>query len=253
MSVVKDTSPRINALVLHRICEGPVELFEDVSLGVFDSLFDSTQNIEYLGIDAAYGVNNPGNIVCLTFDDGYSSDWEIVFPRLVEHGAGATFFIVTDWIGREGYLTRTQIREMSAAGMQIGSHSQSHANFLDLDTDTITSELAGSRQTLEDITGTEITTFSFPFGYETPALIEGVLRNGYRYCCTSRHGIATRHARVIPRNSINSSMSCLDVHNTVTASISTRARWKVEDVGKSMLKKHFASIYPRIRAVITRK
>lgn len=253
MSMVKEASSRINALVLHRICEGPVELFEDVSLDVFKSLLDDTHDIEHLTIDAAYETNAPDNIVCLTFDDGYSSDWEIVFPSLVEHGVCATFFIVTDWIGRKGYLSRAQIREMNAAGMQIGSHSRSHSNFLDLEADVIISELTGSRQTLEDITGTEITTFSFPFGYETPALANSVFTSGYRYCCTSRHGIATRHTSIIPRNSINSAMSCLDVHNTVTASLSTRARWKVEDVGKSLLKKHFASLYPTIRAAITRK
>ena len=179
MSFTNKNGFQMNTLVMHRILDDSIMQFEDINSYIFKSIFE-IPCIKLLSIDSALEYSGKGNVVCLTFDDGFSSDWEIVFPVLQEHGASATFYVVTDWIGKSGYLTKSQIREMKDAGMQIGSHSHTHPDFRILDSDNIRHELTYSRQTLEDIVGGDITTFSFPFGYETTALAHKVFKMGYR-------------------------------------------------------------------------
>jgi peptidoglycan/xylan/chitin deacetylase (PgdA/CDA1 family) len=239
---------KIVPLVLHRIVVDSIVDFEDVRVEDFRSILD-LKDIYFHSLESAYSENNK-NVVCLTFDDGFASDWEIVFPLLQEYSATATFFVVTDWIGKKGYLTHVQIKEMSDSGMQIGSHSHTHPNLIDLDEDRINHEIRHSRLFLEDLLGKEVDSFSFPFGYENSYLIRKVLQEGYKYCCTSRHGIVKSHMGMLPRNSINSSMGMKKISATVNACYSTRTIWKMEDMSKFILKKYFNSLYFKIRSTV---
>jgi peptidoglycan/xylan/chitin deacetylase (PgdA/CDA1 family) len=63
-----------------------------------------------------------------TFDDGYRSDYEKVFPVLEAHGMNATSFIITGDIG-QGYddvLELSQMNQMYAAGWEFGNHTATH-------------------------------------------------------------------------------------------------------------------------------
>jgi hypothetical protein len=249
MNIVGNKSSRINSLVLHRIVSHESNCFEDVSCDTLRCLL-SMQNLRFLNLDAAMLDRGEDNIVCLTFDDGYSSDWDLVFPMLHEMGAKATFFVVTDWIGKPGFLSAKQIRKLHKSGMQIGSHSCSHPNLLELNHNLLEGELVNSRLILEDLLGEPITSFSLPFGIGGHATINAVLNCGYTHCCTSNHGVLRGYSNVIPRNSINKYTKITNLHSIVKAGIGQQYRWWAEDLSKSILKKYMASMYLRIRSVI---
>ena len=59
----------------------------------------------------------------LTFDDGGVSALSQVAPLLERNGWRGHFFVATDWIGRPGFLTADQIRDLDRRGHLIGSHS----------------------------------------------------------------------------------------------------------------------------------
>ncbi|MDO8941247.1 MAG: poly-beta-1,6-N-acetyl-D-glucosamine N-deacetylase PgaB [Methylicorpusculum sp.] len=81
----------------------------------------------------------PDNTVLLTFDDGHSSSYKIVFPLLKSFGFPAVISIVTSWIEaaphesvqygtdlrpRNDFLTWHQIKEMHDSGLiEIATHS----------------------------------------------------------------------------------------------------------------------------------
>lgn len=243
---------RTNALVMHRILNGCTAEFDDVHLSTLRLILNKPA-INFLTIDAALQGAAKGTVVCLTFDDGFSSDYEIVLPVLVDKGIKATFFIVTDWIGKSGHLKEHQIRSMYEAGMQIGSHSHTHPNFLRIDDDAINRELTHSRKKLEDIVGADVKVFSFPYGYENSTLSRKVLQAGYSYCCTSRHGLLRDASPVVPRNSINGTMSEKDIGRILEAKLSIRLKWAVEDVGKSGMKRCFPNYYYKIRSLLLGK
>ena len=129
-----------------------------------------------------------GGFFSLTFDDGAASDYEYAFPALVELGLRATFFVVPTRIDRPGQVTWAQVREMLAAGMEIGSHSMTHP-FLDgLDEQAVRREFGDSKRLLEDRLGAPVHAASLPHGWERPALAPLLAELGYRVFCTSRVG-----------------------------------------------------------------
>ncbi len=252
VSAGNKASFRLNSLVLHRVVPNIPENFEDISQRTLQCLL-AIPDIRFLSVDSALAYVGEGDVVCLTFDDGYSSDWDFVFPMLLEVGAKATFFVVTDWIGKPGFLSGHQIRKLRDGGMQIGSHSCSHPNFLKIDQISLKRELINSRLRLEDLLGEPITTFAFPFGIENASTTSDVFSCGYMRCCTSKHGIFRSSSEVIPRNSINKYTKINELSGIARPSIATQCRWWAEDLSKSMIKKYASSLYPKLRSIMLEK
>jgi len=100
----------------------------------------------------------------LTFDDGHASNYELALPRLRDRGLPAYFFITTDWIGSDYYMSADMLTELAAAGMTIGGHGASHSFLTDLSDADAQRELESSRDRLQDILGTPVTTMSAPGG-----------------------------------------------------------------------------------------
>jgi peptidoglycan/xylan/chitin deacetylase (PgdA/CDA1 family) len=138
----------------------------------------------------------------LTFDDGLASHYELAFPALLEQRLAATFFVTTALVDSPGYLTWSQLREMCAAGMTIGSHGHRHIDYTGLPTAAAQSELLRSRMELEDRLGTPATTFSAPYGFLNHALILAARNTGFRHICSSQPWLATPEAETISRLAI---------------------------------------------------
>jgi peptidoglycan/xylan/chitin deacetylase (PgdA/CDA1 family) len=125
----------------------------------------------------------------LTFDDGHASNYTEAFPALCELGLRATFFVVPTLVGTGGHVAWDQLREMVAAGMEVGSHSLTHPYLDRLDAATLEREFGESKAIIEDRLGVAVRAASLPRGGRMPAGLEGILgRLGYRVFCTSRVG-----------------------------------------------------------------
>ena len=238
-----------NAIVLHQIVQQRSKSFIDVTIKTLHHiLMKSKSKGELLTIDqASLKPNISGRAVCITFDDGFSSDHDLVLPELKKIGAKATFFIVTDWLNKPGYLTEKQVRNLSEEGMQIGSHSKSHPNFLNITAKERIDELRLSKQTLENIIDKEISTFSFPFGFYDDSCVQSVFDANYKICCTSKHGLSSCSNPIVPRNSINANTSLHRIDNILKATLVQRILWYLEDVVKENLKHSFPRLYKILR------
>jgi peptidoglycan/xylan/chitin deacetylase (PgdA/CDA1 family) len=122
----------------------------------------------------------------LTFDDGAASDYTVTFPILRELGLRATFFVVPTLVDAAGYVTWAQLREMVAAGMEVGSHSLTHPFVHALDRDGLVREFGESKRMLEERLGVAVRSASLPRGWEPPALRPVLEELGYRAFCNSR-------------------------------------------------------------------
>jgi hypothetical protein len=134
----------------------------------------------------------PGEVESLfysfTFDDGHASDYTHAFPVLSELGMRATFFVVPTLVDTPGYVTWQQLREMVAAGMEVGSHSLTHPFVDRLDRAGLEREFGESKAIIESRLGMAVHAASLPRGWPAPE-VEAVLRDlGYRVFCTSRIG-----------------------------------------------------------------
>jgi peptidoglycan/xylan/chitin deacetylase (PgdA/CDA1 family) len=131
----------------------------------------------------------PDRALCLTFDDGSASDYHVAFPLLKQFGLKATFFIVTGWVGTPGYVTWEQLREMSAHGMSIQSHSHTHPFMSRCTESELAMELSQSRRILEEYLQRAVEVFAAPGGDWNEPCRRIAREAGYRAVCTSRAGI----------------------------------------------------------------
>jgi len=100
------------------------------------------------------------NWLILTFDDGFLSDYEIVFPILKTKGIKATFFINERNIGLPGYLELSHLKEMAKDGMEIGSHGLTHRYLITMDKIEVIREIEESKEKLEQKIGVEVKSFA---------------------------------------------------------------------------------------------
>ncbi len=151
-----------------------------------DALADAGLRGASLGETLARG---DARTLALTFDDGCETDWTEAAPALRDRGFGATFFVIAGFLGRRGYLAPAQLRELAAAGFEIGSHSVTHRMLTALEPRELADELAGSRARLEDAAGVRVTHFSCPHGRWSPAIAAAARRAGYETVSTSEAGL----------------------------------------------------------------
>jgi peptidoglycan/xylan/chitin deacetylase (PgdA/CDA1 family) len=128
--------------------------------------------------------------VAISFDDGDLGQFENGHAELVKRGMTATFFITTDWVGRPGYVSWSQLREMRATGMSIGSHSRSHPFLSELKEAALRAELLGSKDVLDQELCQVTDTIALPGGDRPKRGLRPVLSQaGYRVVATSRWGV----------------------------------------------------------------
>jgi peptidoglycan/xylan/chitin deacetylase (PgdA/CDA1 family) len=138
------------------------------------------------------GAALPRRPVVITFDDGYVDAMKDVLPVLRPLGYPATFFIITGRIGERAFLDATQLKRLSAAGMDIGSHTVDHLELPSLDAATRTRQLAQSRKALEDLLGHPVRWFCYPAGRNDRASATAVGDAGYLLAYTTEGGSALR-------------------------------------------------------------
>lgn len=127
--------------------------------------------------------------VVVTFDDGDAGQYERGFRALRELGMRATFFVTTDWIGRAGFVTWEQLREMRAAGMEVQSHARTHRLFSALDATELVTELRGAKAALDAGLGQDTDILALPGGDWPRRPLRHLIGDaGYRVVATSRWG-----------------------------------------------------------------
>jgi peptidoglycan/xylan/chitin deacetylase (PgdA/CDA1 family) len=85
--------------------------------------------------------------------------------------------------------TWEQLREMAAAGIEIGSHTVTHPILTRVPADRLRRELEESRGRLEDMLGRSVTSFCYPNGAYDRIVRDAVERAGYRLAVTSDYGL----------------------------------------------------------------
>lgn len=140
-----------------------------------------------------------GRVVGITFDDGYQNNLHNALPVLQRHGFTATIYAVSNMIGGTNSWDRELVTEKPlmnqrdwqawlAAGMDVGSHTRTHADLGKLDKVEALDQIQGSRAELERTLGCEVRHFCYPYGLYQPEHTRMAERAGYRTATTTRRG-----------------------------------------------------------------
>ncbi len=108
-----------------------------------------------------YSVDTQEKQVAISFDAAWGADkTQDIIDVLKEYNATATFFLVGFWVDKYPEM----VKAIDEAGLEIGTHSNTHPDMAKLSKDTIKSELETSVEKIEKITGKKIEVFRPPYG-----------------------------------------------------------------------------------------
>ena len=108
-----------------------------------------------------YSVDTTEKKVAITFDSAWGADKTLkIIDILKEYDVNATFFLVGFWV--EEYPD--MVKALYDAGIEIGTHSNTHADFANLNESQIELELTTSMNLIENVTNTRPTLFRAPYG-----------------------------------------------------------------------------------------
>ncbi|MCP4704570.1 MAG: polysaccharide deacetylase family protein [candidate division Zixibacteria bacterium] len=181
-------------LAFHNCSPGFLNGLNNYSPNRFENLLVSIQsnNYKFVGLSDYIDDGQKYNDVVLTFDDGYESFYQFVYPILNKLSIPATVFIPTDFIGKTNqwdymgalfpseHLSVGQIKELSKNGITIASHGLAHRCLTQMPNRLLNLELKRSKEILEDIIERKISFISYPFG-RFNAKVESIASQvGYR-------------------------------------------------------------------------
>jgi peptidoglycan/xylan/chitin deacetylase (PgdA/CDA1 family) len=133
-----------------------------------------------------HGARLPNRPVVITFDDGDLDVFTNAYPLMQKYGFSGVVYIVVNFLYADGYMGIDQIKEMVAAGWEVGSHSMTHAD-LRYAHDSLDVEIAQSRIDLQEALGLPVRSFAYPFGEMDATVSTQVQSYGY----TSAVGLGT--------------------------------------------------------------
>jgi peptidoglycan/xylan/chitin deacetylase (PgdA/CDA1 family) len=194
----------IPILTYHKISDQKEFGLTTVSPDIFKVQLETLKNHKYcLKTFKEIDENNvrAESAVMLTFDDGYESVYLHAFPLMQKFNFKGVVFIITDYIGKKNewesypilrkfsHLSKEQIIELHQAGFEIGSHGRRHL-FLNNKPDKILkTEIEDSKKLIEDLTGSAVRSFCYPFGRYNQRVAEFVKSAGYKYAVGSAYMI----------------------------------------------------------------
>jgi peptidoglycan/xylan/chitin deacetylase (PgdA/CDA1 family) len=124
-------------------------------------------------------------VVILSFDDNRIGDFTYAKPILDKYGFKATFFVICGKTTDSGAMNWQDIAAMQKDGMDIESHTMTHAHLNTLNQSQLNYEIGGSKQCLANH-GYNATIFAYP--YNEGANNSNIVKTVARYYDFARSG-----------------------------------------------------------------
>ncbi len=215
-------TPAIPVFLYHAVMDDPPDWIAEFTVtpkqfaAHLDALADSGRTpvtISTIADHLAGRAPLPPRPVLLTFDDGFADLPGPTAETLAGRGLPATAYLTTGAIAPGGrsllppapMMTLDRAAELERSGMEIGSHTVTHAQLDTLSGKDLAYELRTSKAVLEDALGHEVRHLAYPHGYNSPRVRAMSARAGYETATAVRHALSSesderyRIARLIVR------------------------------------------------------
>jgi peptidoglycan/xylan/chitin deacetylase (PgdA/CDA1 family) len=208
-----ETEGKIIVLMYHRIVNGEASNLYERSLADLEADLNYMKNNDIniltfkdLNTITETGRMPQGNAAIITFDDGDNSWYTLVRPLLLAYNLKATFFLWTNMVGRDSFITWAEVDDMSRYTLPggehqfiFGSHTYNHRYLLQSKSEFtndedylafLNYELGRSKEIIEEHSPISVDILSLPYGDGAgdAEIIDAAKRNGYNYIRTSIWG-----------------------------------------------------------------
>ena len=142
----------------------------NVQMDVFKEQMEIIKNSNYNFSDPknfvkSFSSPKTNKEILITIDDGFLSFYLEAWPFLKQNKIPFILFVSTEPVGKSGYMTWEQIKEVGAEEFAvIGHHSHSHGYLIDKDDNFFISDIEKANEIFLKNLGYIPNLFSYPFG-----------------------------------------------------------------------------------------
>ena len=155
--------------------------------------------------------------ILLTIDDAFVSFYEKAWPILKEKKIPFILFVSTEPIGKKGYMTWEQIKEIEKEQFAfIGNHSHTHEYLINFSFEDFKNDINKSIEIFETNLGYNPIFFSYPFG-EYSLEQKNFIKKSFKYAFGQHSGVidSTKDKYELPRFPINENYGKIERFNSI--------------------------------------
>ena len=182
----------------------------NIQMDVFKKQIKIIKNLQYNFYDPKYLEKNfrkpkIEKKILVTIDDAFSSFYKVAWPYLKKEQIPFILFVSTESVGKNGYMTWNQIKELEKEiTVYIGNHSHTHNYLVDLKNEEFISDIDTSSSIFKEKLGYNPIFFSYPFG-EYSTLIKEYISKNFKFSFGQHSGVIdiNKDPYELPRFPIN--------------------------------------------------
>ncbi len=165
---------------------------------LFKSHVESARGMGFSFVSKLEDLNAPKKLL-MCFDDGFRGLWN-EREYFIREGIRPVVFIAVDLVGKSGYMTWGEIRELQRYGFVFQAHTWSHRPLTDVPENEWKHELVDAREIIEHELVHDTNLVCFPCGMHSQKIIAAAKAAGYVKLFASYPGPFCADELVVPRN-----------------------------------------------------
>ena len=166
----------------------------NIQMDVFKKQMQIIKNSNYIfsnpkNFEKNFNTPKTNKEILITIDDAFLSFYLEAWPYLKKNKIPFVLFVSTEPVGKKGYMTWEQIKEIEAEKFTIiGHHSHSHEYLIDNDNDFFISDIKKANEIFLKNLGYIPNLFSYPFG-EYSKFMRDYISQNFDYAFGQHSGV----------------------------------------------------------------
>tara|TARA_B100001057_G_scaffold215612_1_gene215848 strand:- start:383 stop:1444 length:1062 start_codon:yes stop_codon:yes gene_type:complete len=214
----------ILSIMYHRFNENKYPS-TNIKMNVFKDHIKIIQNSKYdfynpLNLKKGFNKPRKKKLILLTIDDAFESFYLEAWPFLKKNKIPFILFVSTEPVGKKGYMTWSQIRELENETFAfIGHHSHSHEYLIDKTEKEFINDIETANTIFLDKLGYIPNLFSYPFGEYSEFMKKYVSKN-FDFAFGQHSGVIdlNKDKYELPRFPINENYGKIERFNSIIKS-----------------------------------
>ena len=199
----------ILSLMYHRFDENKYPS-TNINMDIFKQQIEIIKDLKYnfydpKDLEENFYTTKEEKKILITIDDAFSSFYENAWPYLKKEKIPFILFVSTESIGKNGYMTWDQIKELvNEPEAYIGNHSHTHDYLVDLKNQDFINDIDTASSIFNEKLGYNPIFFSYPFG-EYNSLIKEHISKNFKFSFGQHSGVIdnNKDPYELPRFPIN--------------------------------------------------